>query len=206
MRHAMHARCPMPFRHRSLSLFAGFAVGLSAALAAPLPLRAAETVVLEFGPFSRSISTETLVSFAETGEVAPQLAPFLRRLDAPQQAGLRTILSRSRSVNLVPISQWFNSPMGDRSLEFFGQLVKTEAGLNGRQALRAAIVAAAAEDGNISLIDIIRHFPTASLRLDLAQALDISRQVRAEARDTLAIVAAIEQQSRGRSQSALPPL
>ncbi|TVQ10045.1 MAG: alpha/beta fold hydrolase [Leptolyngbya sp. DLM2.Bin27] len=202
MQHALFTRCPMSLRHRRLRLFAAAAGGLGAVVAISLPLRAAETVVLEFGPFSRSISTEALGTFAETGEVDPRLAPVLRRLDAPQQAGLRTVLSRSRSVNLVPISQWFNSPMGDRSLQFLGQMVKTEAGLNGRQALRAAIVAAA-EDGNISLIDIIRHFPTPSLRLDLAQALAVSRQVQAEARDTLALVDAVEQLSR--AEATLPP-
>jgi predicted dienelactone hydrolase len=194
----------MPLHYRPLRLFAAFAVGLGAALATPLPLRAAETVVIEFGPFSRSISTESLVTFAETGQVDPQLAPFLRRLDPTQRVALQTTLSRSRSVNLVPISQWFNSPMGDRSLEFLGQLAKTEAGLNGRQALRAAIVAAVAEDGTISLIDVVRHFPTRSLRLDGAQAAAISRQVRADARDTLALVDAVEQQSR--AEATLPPV
>ena len=194
----------MPLHYRPLRLFAAFAVGLGAALATPLPLRAAETVVIEFGPFSRSISTESLVTFAETGQVDPQLAPFLRRLDPTQRVALQTILSRSRSVNLVPISQWFNSPMGDRSLEFLGQLAKTEAGLNGRQALRAAIVAAVAEDGTISLIDVVRHFPTSSLRFDGAQAVAISRQVRADARDTLALVDAVEQQSR--AEATLPPV
>ncbi|WP_317037194.1 alpha/beta hydrolase [Nodosilinea sp. E11] len=158
------------------------------------PLRAADTLVLEFGPFSRSISVESLVTFAETGVVDRSLAPFLRRLSPAQQQGLRSALTASRSVDVVPISQWFNSPMGDRSLEFLGQVVQTEAGLNGRQALRAAIVAAAA-DGELAPIDIVQHFPTSSLRLDLSQAGAIARQVQAEATVTRTIAAAIQQQS-----------
>jgi predicted dienelactone hydrolase len=177
-------------------------LGLGIAVGSALPLRAADQVVLEFSPFSRSISTESLVTFAETGVVDRSLAPFLRRLNSAQREQLRTALTAQRTANVVPISQWFNDPMGDRSLEFLGQLAQTEAGLNGRQALRAAIVAAAA-DGDISAIDVVRNFPTRSLRLDLAQALAMGRQVRAEARDTIAIADAIEQQSR--ADAALPP-
>ncbi|HSM81368.1 MAG TPA: alpha/beta hydrolase [Nodosilinea sp.] len=191
-------------RHRYRKLLAALAVGLGTALGAALPLRAAETVVLEFGPFSRSIPTESLVTFAETGTVDAQLAPFLRRLNPTQTFGLRTLLSRGRPVNVVPISQWFNSPMGDRSLQFLGKLARTEAGLNGRQALRAAIVAAAADDGSVSLLDIVRHFPTSSLRIDVAQGLTVARQVRGEVAATRAIVAAIEQQSEAEARQPPP--
>lgn len=185
----------MLLRHRPLKLLSALALGLGTALVTALPLRASDSVVLKFGLFGRSIPTESLVTFAETGTVDPQLAPFVRRLNPAQQEGLRAALTRERSVNVVPISQWFNSPMGDRSLQFLGQLAQTEAGLNGRQALRAAIVAAAAEDGNISLLDIVRHFPTSSLQIDVAQGLAVARQVRAEVGATRTIVAAIEQQS-----------
>ncbi|MBW4484746.1 MAG: alpha/beta hydrolase [Tildeniella torsiva UHER 1998/13D] len=185
----------MLLRHRPFKILSALALGLGVALATALPLRAAESVVLQFGLFSRSIPTESLVTFAETGTVDSQLAPFLRRLNPAQQQGLRAALSRGRAVNVVPISQWFDSPMGDRSLQFLGKLAQTEAGLNGRQALRAAIVAAAAEDGEISLLDIVRHFPTSSLQIDVAQGLTVARQVRAEAGATRAIVAAIKQQS-----------
>ncbi|MGG6238686.1 alpha/beta hydrolase [Nodosilinea sp. AN01ver1] len=193
----------MLLRRRSLRLFFTIALGAGAALATAVPLRAADTVELKFGPFSRSIPTESLVTFAETGTVDQPLAPFLRRLNPTQQQGLRLALTRSRAVHVVPISQWFNSPMGDRSLQFLGQVAQTEAGLNGRQALRAAIVAAAAEDGNISPLDIVRHFPTSRLRLDMAQAMTVARQVQAEAAATRAIVAAIKQQSE--AEAARPP-
>lgn len=199
-------------RHRPLKIVSALALALGTALVTALPLRAAETVVLEFGPFSRSIPTESLVTFAETGTVDSQLTPFLRRLNPAQQQGLRAALSRGRAVNVVPISQWFNSPMGDRSLQFLGKLAQTEAGLNGRQALRAAIVAAAAEDGEISLLDVVRHFPTSSLRVDVAQGLTVARQVRAEAGATRAIVSTIKQQSEAAATaqpvdlSALPDL
>ena len=193
----------MPLRHRPLRLVFATALGAWAAVATALPLRAADTLVLEFGPFSRSIPAESLVAFAETGTADRQLAPFLRRLSPAQRQGLRTALTRSRAVNVVAVSQWFNSPMGDRSLQFLGKMAQTEAGRNGGQALRAAIVAAVAEDGDISLLDIVRHFPTDSLRLDMAQGTTVARQVWAEAAATRAIVDALKQQSE--TEAAAPP-
>ncbi|WP_017297247.1 alpha/beta hydrolase [Nodosilinea nodulosa] len=193
----------MIFRSRTYRFFAALALGLATTFLVALPLRAAEQVVLEFGPFSRAIPTESLVNFAATGTVDRQLAPFLRRLNPAQIGGLQAILSRSRAVQVVPISQWFNSPMGDRSLQFLGKVAQTEAGLNGGKALRAAIVAAATEDGEISLIDIVRHFPTGEMRLNVSQAMALARQVRAEAAATGAIAAAIEQQSQ--AEAAQPP-
>lgn len=184
-----------PAQRQLAKFFAALALGLGIAVAPALPLRASDQVVLAFGPFSRSIPTESLVKFAETGVVDRPLAPFLRRLNGAQREQLRTALTARRTINLVPLSQWFNSPMGDRSLQFLGKLVQTDAGLNGRQALRAAIVAAA-EDGDISVIDIVRNFPTPSLQIDLSQALAIGRQVRAEALETIAIVDTLRQESR----------
>jgi len=192
-----------PAQRQLAKFFAALALGLGIAVAPALPLRASDQVVLAFGPFSRSIPTESLVKFAETGVVDLPLAPFLRRLNTTQQEQLRTALIARRATNLVPLSQWFNSPMGDRSLQFLGKLVQTDAGLNGRQALRAAIVAAAAEDGDISVIDIVRNFPTPSLQIDLSQALAIGRQVRAEALETIAIVDTLRQESG--AAAARPP-
>ncbi|MFM7527193.1 MAG: alpha/beta hydrolase [Nodosilinea sp.] len=191
-----------PAQRQLAKFFAALALGLGIAVAPALPLRASDQVVLAFGPFSRSIPTESLVKFAETGVVDRPLAPFLRRLNTTQQEQLRTALIARRATNLVPLSQWFNSPMGDRSLQFLGKLVQTDAGLNGRQALRAAIVAAA-EDGDISVIDIVRNFPTPSLQIDLSQALAIGRQVRAEALETIAIVDTLRQESG--AAAARPP-
>ncbi len=193
----------MLLRNRLFRIVSALALGLGLAMATALPLRAAENVVVDFGPFGRSIPIASLVTFTETGVVDAQLAPFLRRLNPSQQENLRAALTAGRSVGLVPVSQWFNSPMGERTLQFMGKVVQTEAGLNGERALRAAIVAAAAEDGEISAIDVVRHFPTGSLRIDGAQGLEFARQVKADVRSTQAIVDAIEQQSE--AETTLPP-
>lgn len=169
------------------------------ALAATLGLggaaQAAEVVVLEFGPFSRSVPVSSLEEFAQGSPPNRALAPLLRRLTPDQQEGFRQGLNASREVDLVPLSQWFYDPMGEHSLMFLGKVIRTEARLNGQIALRAAIIMTAAEDNTLSLLDVIRHFPTHTLRLDLAQLLRNSQQVIDEAEATQVVIQAVQAQA-----------
>ncbi len=177
------------FLHRSCSAL----LTLGAIALSPLPVLAAETVHLDFRLLGRSVPTESLAHFAATGEADAALAPFLQRLTPEQKDGVREALSASREVDLIRISQWHYSPMGEDLLRFAGELMRTEGRLNGQRAIRAALLAAA--DGEISLIDVIEHFPTRELRFDLNQVLTVVRQLEAEADETLAVVEAITQQS-----------
>jgi predicted dienelactone hydrolase len=177
-------------------------LALAAIALAPLPARAADTVYLDLGLLGRSVPTESLAHFAETGEADAALAPFLRRLAPEQKAGVREALTFSRTVDLIHISQWFYSPIGEDLLRFAGELMQTEGQLNGQRAIRAALLAAAAEDGDISLLDVIEHFPTRELRLDLTQVLAVVRQVEAERSETLAVVETITQQSQADAAAA----
>ncbi len=177
--------------HHSLSRL----LALGAITLTPLPVLAAETVSFDFRLLGRSVPTASLVHFAETGEADAALAPYLRRLTSDQKDGVRKALTASRPVNLQHLSQWFYSSMGEDVLLFAGDLIQTEGRLNGQKALRAALIAAAAEDGEISLLSVIEHFPTRDLRFDLNQVLTVVRQLEAERSETLTIVEAIAQQS-----------
>lgn len=174
---------------------------LGAIALTPLPGLAAETVYLDFGLLGRSIPTTSLTHFAETGEADADLAPYLRRLTPDQKEQVREALTASRPVDLVHLSQWFYSSMGEDTLVFAGDLIQTEGQLNGQRAIRAALLAAAA-DGELSLIDVIEHFPTRGLRFDLNQMLTVVRQVRAERSETLAVVESITQQSQAAAAAA----
>jgi predicted dienelactone hydrolase len=172
----------------------GLAALSSLALSATTGL-AAEEVYIDYSLLSRSVPTASLAAYAETGEADEALSPYLDFLDSEQQEDLRTALTASREVELVPLTQWFYTPMGANVLLFAGNLIRTDAGLNGQQALRSSFIASASEDGSISLLDLIENFPTPGLRLDLDQLLTVIRQSRAEAEETMAIVSAVAQQS-----------
>jgi predicted dienelactone hydrolase len=178
------------------SALAMLAATAGVGMGGPAAALAAETVVLELGPFSRSVPVSALVEFAEGNEVNPDLAPLLRRLSPDQKEGFREGLNASREVDLIRLSQSFYDPMGERSLLFLGKVVRTDARLNGQQAIRSALIAAAAEDGTLSFLDVIRHFPTGTLRLDLAQLLRNAQQTLDEAETTQVVLEAVRAQSR----------
>ncbi|PSN14807.1 dienelactone hydrolase [filamentous cyanobacterium CCT1] len=194
----VHVMPPSQPTHPSLGwgrfLFPSVAA-LAALALTPLTGSAAESVYFDFRLLGRSVPTASLAHFAETGEADAALAPYLRRLSPEQKDRFREALTATQPVDVVHLSQWFYSPIGEQILLFAGNLIETEGRLNGQRAIRAALIAAAAEDGEISLLDVIDHFPTRDLRLDLNQVLSVVRQVEAERSETLAVVEAISQQS-----------
>lgn len=186
---------------RSIAPFSALLTTLTT-LALTAPGLAAETIVIEYGPFSRSISTASLERFAATGVADGQLGGLLQQLDAEQQQGVRAALQASRSVDVVPLTQWFYSPMGEGMLRFAGTLIKTEASQNGQLALRSALIATAAA-GDISLLAVIRNFPTGNMRVDLSRTVAAAQEVIAEADNTAILREVVAQQSA--ADAALPP-
>ncbi|EDX87246.1 conserved hypothetical protein [Synechococcus sp. PCC 7335] len=167
---------------------------IAAVIGTTRPGLAAETVSIEYGRFSRSISTTSLEHYAATGEAEDTLKGLVNRLSPEQQRGLQDALQARRSVDVVQLSQWLYTPMGEQMLFFAGSLVKTRALQNGQQALRGALITAAS-DGEISLLTVIRAFPTKMVRIDLQRAIAAYRDIIAEADNTLAVLDAVAQQS-----------
>jgi predicted dienelactone hydrolase len=188
---------------RLIRASAAFALGVLSLGLASSPGRAAERVYVEFGPLSRYVSVSSLESFAETGVVDKDLAFYINLMSPENQEDLRTALTATREVDLVTFSQFFNTPMGERALYFIGSWVKTGGQLNGQKAIRAAMIKAAADDGQVSLLEYIQHYPTSSLRFDAAQAARYTRQVVHEADQTVAFVEATSEQSAANA-SAMP--
>lgn len=93
------------------------------------------------------------------------------------------------------LSQWLYEPMMKRALYNSGRVIQTASGQNGGQAIRGAVLKAAAEPGGLTLINALKYFPTEGIRLNLARALANWRQIQATADETLAVVDEIKQLS-----------
>ncbi|MEM6522121.1 MAG: alpha/beta hydrolase, partial [Cyanobacteria bacterium P01_C01_bin.70] len=75
------------------------------------------------------------------------------------------------------LSQWLYSPIGDLVLSATGQLIHTQGRQNGQLALRSAIVLAATDPAGLSLINLLRFYPTGGVRLNLPQILAVSEAI-----------------------------
>lgn len=147
-------------------------------LPAQLPAQGAERIQFFFGPFEPTVYVEDLETFAETGVADQRLAPIVERLSEQQQGQLRGLLNAQSQLSPIPVSQFTYSPFGENLLEKLGQVIQTDSFLNGMKGIRAALILAAAdeENGGFTLLNAIRHFPTDTVQIDSALAMQIFRE------------------------------
>jgi predicted dienelactone hydrolase len=152
-------------------------VGVVYALLAPVPSRAADTITLSFAQIERSISVESLEEFAETGTASSDLRLILRFLDNEAEADFREALNTRTNLDVVAVGTSLYDPMIEQTLRYIGNTIQTESHLNGQYALRAAFILSAAQPDGFTFTDIVRNYPTNTLRIDLAQLLSNARRV-----------------------------
>jgi len=138
---------------------------LSLPIFLPVAAKAADQVVLRYGPIEGRISVADLEVLGATGEAPPGLATYLRRANQ-EPASVQRVLTREVEVNHVTLDRVLNNPVGEIALDQIGDVIQTPAGGANRQALRAALVLAASDDGKLSLLETIRKYPTSEVYVD----------------------------------------
>ena len=113
------------------SLLAGFTLGIAA------PATAAESVVLKYRAFERSIPVEDLTLLAEEGEISDNLRPYIRLSGYPAE-DMRTMLNHPVSVSPSLLSSALSNPAGDAVLDRASKAIHTKSRRGDRQALRLA--------------------------------------------------------------------
>ncbi|MFG6096330.1 alpha/beta hydrolase [Leptothoe sp. ISB3NOV94-8A] len=199
----MHFRTGYPKVIRRL--VQAMALGVLSGIMSPLPVRSADELYFDYGVLGRQISISSLEAFATEGTIDDELAPYLDRVSPEnRQAFQRTLSTPLVALNDgIPeqiadpfvLSQWLYSPIGELVLANAGQLIKTEGRHNGQRAIRAAMVLAAADPAGLSLINILRFYPTNGIRLDLPQILALSEAIETNIETTDSLVQATIQQS-----------
>jgi hypothetical protein len=127
-------------------------------LAAP-PALAAEQVLLRYRGFSRTVPTAALATLAETGEPPRALGVLLRQAGQDPE-NLRSLLTRQLPADPVILDKALNSWPGEWLLDQMGVAIHPVAGGASRQALRSALVLSAANDNQISLLEVLQTYPT----------------------------------------------
>lgn len=123
-----------------------------------LPDPIAETVVITFGPLRPSFKIRDLEQFIETGE-APSSWRFYFNVAGLDEEEFRTALTHEVEVDVSLINDWLNNILGEYLLFQVGTIIHTPSGNANVQAIRAAIVLSAMNDGKISLFEFLRNYP-----------------------------------------------
>jgi CHAT domain-containing protein/Tfp pilus assembly protein PilF len=137
---------------------------------------AAERIILQYGVLEFSLSTSDLQNYATEGVISNELAAYLKRID-PKQTWLRKLLTTpyrtGNQQTLIQIDRQLNSAEGEALLNLFGEVIQTDARSDGAKAIRSAITLAASQSSQFTVLDILHHFPTQKIRVEIAKIPDL---------------------------------
>ena len=135
----------------------------------PMPVLAAERISIFYGPLQFSLSASALETYAKTGKINDELAFYTKFLKPQDLAVFRQALLYREDVSPFVISQFLYSSNGEMGLKKIGELIQTESGQNGFYAIRAAVILAAADPQGLTLLNVMRYYPSNSIRISLSR-------------------------------------
>jgi predicted dienelactone hydrolase len=159
--------------------------------------RSAERIYASYSALELSIPVTALEKFAQKGEIGQELGAYRQYLKPEQIKELHRILTSPIKVHPVAVSQFLYTQQGELLLRRLGDVIKTRSRQPkpGFYALRSALILASQEPGGLTLLNVLRKYPTGSIHIDLARTLGIASELEEMVRETNRAIATISQQS-----------
>ena len=170
-------------------------VSLLTTIGSTFPANSAERVQVSLDILERTISVNSLEDYAKRGIVQNDLAPYIKYINPQQQAQLRRILLKRLEVRSIAVSQFFNTPQAEILLRRLGQVIQTESGEYGSQAIQQALISAANDPEGITLLNVLRKFPASGVKIDLARGLQLADDLSKLIEQSNKAIAAVNQQA-----------
>ena len=169
---------------------------------------AAENIILNYGALEFSVSVDSLETYATTGKIEGELKSYADFLTPEQLEQFQVGLTTSADFSHLAIAQFLYSFQGEKILERVSRVVKTKARQPGFYATRSALILAAADgDRGLTPLNVIKKFPTKTLRVDSRQGFEIFKDLSKVVQLNTLAIAAVEQeafQERQNDSIALP--
>ena len=159
--------------------------------------RSAERIYASYSALELSIPVTALEIFAQKGEIDGELSIYRRFLQPEQIKELHRILTSPIKVHPVAVSQFLHTQQGELLLRRLGEVIKTRSrkAKPGFYALRSALIFASQEPEGLTLLNVLRKYPTGSIHIDLARTLGIASDLEKMIRETNRAIATVSQQS-----------
>ncbi len=153
-----------------------------------IPASAAERIYFIYGgSLALSIGVDSLEKFAYDGTVNKELDFYLSGVTPEQREQFREALLKRSDADPVQIYRFFKTSIGEAILEGIGDLIEIQGGSNGKYALRGAIFQAATDPEGLTLLNVLRKFPT-NIQLDTEQIFSVADKVEQAVNITTAMV------------------
>lgn len=134
---------------------------------------AAEQIVVDIAwPLQASIGVDDLAAFAETGATTKTLRQALGYSDVNSDT-VRGLMTLELGVDIVKLSNALYSKTGENVTNKVAEIITTPSYHESGKALRSALILAGADDGKISLLEVLENYPTQQMfiRVDQIQQL-----------------------------------
>jgi predicted dienelactone hydrolase len=144
-------------------------------VALPHTGHAAERITGHYPPFKDfSISVRDLEAFARDGKLPADYAELAKQTPPAQLQQFRQLLQQRFKVSPAYISQFTNAPLVEKLLERIGESIQPDSRQNGMKSIRTALIRAAEDKKQgLTLINVLRRFPSRQIKLDLAEVFTI---------------------------------
>ncbi len=181
-------------------------LGLASVLVASVPVTAAELISVNYGVLQRSLPIESLNQYAKTGVTDSEIKAYLRYLKPDQREQLRQTLLIHVPLDVVAVSQFLYTPQGEILLARLGSVIRSSSTETGFYAIRGAMITAAADPAGLTLINVLRKFPTREVQIDVGEGWNILSDMNALVNQTQAfILEAAQETARRALVNPLPP-
>ena len=178
-------------------LWSYFAVGVLSTLYLGCEAKkaiSAENIVLNYGAFEIDVTVDSLETYANTGELEGALDNYAGFLAPEQLEQLKVGLMTSADFSHLAIAQFLYSFQGEQILKRASRVIKTKARQPGFYAIRSALILAAAdkENGGLTPLNVLKKFPTKTLRIDSKAGLAIFKDLSRLVQENSKAIAAVE--------------
>jgi len=137
----------------------------------------AERVSFQYGAFERSLSVRSIEVYVREGYVDGELAPYIQLAPPDSIEALRDVLLTRADIDPVAIAQFLYTPQGEALLQRLGEAIQTGSGESGFKGLRSATILAAADEEGLTLLNVLRYFPTYTLHVDFNQTIRMAQEL-----------------------------
>ncbi len=163
-----------------------------------LPAVSAERIAFDYGIFGEFyISIADLEAFAKEGKITPGFAYYADRFSPENLAKLRDLLNRSFKISVVTTSTFVNLPIGKQLLKEIGLIIDSPERVS-QPALRASLILAAAEPEGLTILSVLRHYSTKTLKLNTKRIVEAVDEATKLLTDTEQVFQTLEQEAKER--------
>ncbi|MDJ1174259.1 alpha/beta hydrolase [Roseofilum capinflatum] len=128
---------------------------------------------LTYGPLEFAMSVDALDTFAKTGEITPDFQFYAQFMEPEELNELQQLLQQRFNLSAVAVSQMTYTAIGEAVLKRLGYLVQTQKRQNGFYALRSALILAADDPEGLTLVNIMRYFPSQGIRINTSVIFEL---------------------------------